>query len=64
MPSTKEKEIGFFFKLRDKLQQLQQQPQQHQQNDHCPIEEIQSARSESMPEIAMNYQPQESLKIL
>ena len=55
MPSTKEKEIGFFFKLRDKLQQLQQQPQQHQQNDHCPIEEIQSARSESMPKIAMNY---------
>ena len=43
MSSTKQKEVGFFFKPRDKLQQPQQQPQQQQQNDHRLIEEIQSA---------------------
>ena len=64
MSSTKQKGIGFgfFFKPRDKLQQLQQQPQQQQQNDHRPIEEIQCASSESMLEIAMNYQPHQLLK--
>ena len=38
------------------------QPQLHQQNDHCPTKEIQSASSDSMPEIAMNYQSQQSPK--
>ena len=61
MSSTELKEFGFFFKPRDKLQQPQQQPQQKQQNGHCPIEEIQSASSDSMPEIAMNYQPHQPL---
>ena len=40
MSTNKQREIGFFFKPRDKLQQPQQQPQQQQQNDHHPIEEI------------------------
>ena len=56
MSSTKQKEIGFFFKPRDKLQQPQQQQHQQQQNDHRPIKETQSASSDSMPEIAMSYQ--------
>ena len=60
MSSTKQKEIGFSFKLRDKLEQLQQQPQKQQQNGHCPTEEIQSASGDSMPKIAMNYQPHHS----
>ena len=55
--STKQKETGFFFKSRDKLQQPQQQPQQQPKNEHRPTEEIQSSSSDSMPEIAMNYQP-------
>ena len=38
MSSTKQEAIAFFFKLHDKLQQAQQQPQQRQQNDHRPIE--------------------------
>ena len=59
MSSTKQKELVFFFKPCDKLQQ---QPQQ-QQNDHHPIEEIQSATSDSMPEIAMNYQPNQSFMV-
>ena len=57
MSSTKQKEIVFFFKSREKLQQQQQQPQQQQQNDYHPTEEIQIDSSDSMPEIAMNYQP-------
>ena len=55
--SIKQKEIVFFFKSRDKLQQQQQQPQQQQQNDYHPTEEIQIDSSDSMPEIAKNYQP-------
>ena len=62
MPSTKQKEIGFFFKPRDNLQQPQQQPHQQQQNDHRPIEETQSASSDFMPEIAMSYQPHQPPK--
>ena len=56
MSSTKQKEICFFFKSCDKLLQPQQQPQQQQQNDHRPIEKIQSASSDSIPDIAINYQ--------
>ena len=41
MSCTKQKEIVFFFKLRDKLQQPQYQPQQQQKNKHRPTEEIQ-----------------------
>ena len=62
--SNKQKEIVFFFKPRDKLQQPQQQPQQQQQNNHRPTEEIQSASSDSMPEIALNYQPHPHLRVL
>ena len=50
MSRTKQKEIVFFCKPLDKLQQPQQ-PQQEQQNDHRPSEEIQSDSSDSMPEI-------------
>ena len=57
-----QKEIAFFFKPRDKLQQPQQQSHHQQQNDHRPIEETQSASSDSMPEIAMNYQPHQPPK--
>ena len=54
--STTQKEIGFFLKPHDKLQQPLQQPQQQQQqNDHLPTEEVQSASSEPMTEIVMNY---------
>ena len=63
MYSTKQKEIVFFYKPRDKLQQPQQQLHQQQQNDHRPVQEIQSACSDSMPEIAMNYQPHQPPKI-
>ena len=59
---TYQEEIGFSFKPRDKLQQPQQQPQQQQRNDHPPTEEIQSAISDSMPQIAMNYQPHQPPK--
>ena len=62
--SIKQKEIVFFFKSRDKLQQQQQQPQQQQQNDYHPTEEIQIDSSDSMPEIAMNYQPHQPPKTL
>ena len=55
--STKQKEIGFSFKPRNKLQQPQQRPHKQQQNDHRPTEEIQSAGSDSMPQIVINYQP-------
>ena len=41
MSSSKQKEICFSIKPRDKLQQPQQQPQQQEQNDHRPTEEIQ-----------------------
>ena len=54
--NTKQKEVDFSFKPRDKLQQPQQKPQQQQHNDHRPTEETQSASSDSMPEIAINYQ--------
>ena len=64
MSRTKQKEIVFFFKPRDKLQQPQQQPHQQQQNDHRPIEETQSASSHSMLEKAMNYQPHKPPKTL
>ena len=62
MSSTTQKEIGFFLKPHDKLQQPLQKPQQQQQNDRLPTEEIQSASSESMTEIAMNYQPHQRPK--
>ena len=62
MSSTKQKEIVFFFKPRDKLQQPQQQPHQQQQNGHRPVEEIQSASRDSMPETAMSYQPHQPPK--
>ena len=62
MSSTKQKKTVFLFKSREKMQQSQQQPQQQQQNDHRPIEEIQSASSDSIPEIAMNYQPHQPSK--
>ena len=55
MSSSKQKEMCFSIKPRDKLQQPQQQPQQQEQNDHRPTEEIQSASSHSMPKISMNY---------
>ena len=45
MSSSKQKEMCFSIKPRDKLQQPQQQPQQQEQNDHRPTEEIQSASS-------------------
>ena len=48
---SKQKETAFFFKPREKLQHSQKQPQQQQQNDHRPTEEIQSASSDSMPEL-------------
>ena len=35
---------------------------QQQQNDHRPTEEIQSASSDSMTEIAVNYQPHQPPK--
>ena len=57
MSGTKQKKIGFSFKPRDKMLQPRQQPHQQQQTDHRPIEETQSASSDSMPEIAMSYQP-------
>ena len=38
------------------------QPQEKQQNDHRPTEEIQSASSDSMPEIVMNCQPHQPPK--
>ena len=61
--STTQKEIGFSLKPHDKLQQPLQQPQQQQQqNDHLPTEEVQSASSESMTEIVMNYQPHQPPK--
>ena len=63
MSSTKQKEIGFSFKPRDKLRQPQQQPQQQQQNDHRPTEQIQRASCYTMPEIAMNYQPHKPPKM-
>ena len=53
MSSTKQKEIGFFFKPCEKLQQ---------QNDHRPIEETQRASSDCIPEIAMNCQPHQPPK--
>ena len=43
---------------------MQQQPQQQQENDDRSIEEIQSASGDSMPEIAMNYQPHQPPKTL
>ena len=64
MSITKQTKNCFFFKPRDKLQQPQQQLQQQQQNDHRPIEEIQSASSESMSKVAMNYQPHQLPKTL
>ena len=64
MSSTKRKEIVFFFKPREKLQQPQQQPQQQHQNNHRPIEEIQIASSAFIPEIPMNYQPHQPPKTL
>ena len=62
MSSTKKKEIGFSFKPCDKLQQPQQKPHQQQQNDHYPTEDIQSASSDFMSEIVMNYQPHQPPK--
>ena len=55
MSSSKQKEMCFSIKPRDKLQQPQQQPQQQEQHDHRPTEEIQSASSHSMPKISINY---------
>ena len=62
MSCTKQKEIVFFFKLRDKLQQPQYQPQQQQKNKHRPTEEIQSDSSDPIPKIAINYQPHQPPK--
>ena len=52
----------FFLQTREKLQQWQQQRHQQQQNDYRLTEEIQSASSDSMPEIAITYQPHQPPK--
>ena len=62
MSGTKQKEIGFFFKPREKLQNLKQQPQQHKLSDQVLVEETQIASSDCMPKIAMNYQPHQPPK--
>ena len=60
---SKQKEIGLFFKPREKHQE--QQPLQHKEKEkenHHQVAEIQSTSAEEIVEISLNYQPHQPPK--